>query len=789
MTKKHGPLHILCVCGQKMRVTKAMAGAPARCVACRQRFRVPSAEVLEAQSPIDLAAEPQWLRATVLLPPREGEQPLEADEASPVDAPAVETRMAAVPLATSKPLQILASLHDRLARRKKLTPGDPMLEGLTPDEAAAKRAAVRTARERLDERLRRRLLKATNALAETQAAVERFRLVRRGSESIERLHKRLEDFRGRRDALEAQRMTLRGWLSVRTPQEAGGYVRLPLSYALSELPELEMPPPEAPADRFEEALQKLEAAMTDEGLYARARQAHWRAVLNRMAREWTEDAHVLGGMAKDLTENPSSPDTTDDDLRWSESAVQLAQELRSRAELAKQAAGAAMLPLPGRAAAPPMDGRAASRPAGNRSLAVLLRGMMGAAAFLLLAGLFFPVFGRASVVGLLPESAPGQPHVLIWLAASVVGIMLCLGQAVGMHRPRPGIAAALIILAATAGAISLHEAQYATGVLGSTARSGYGPSPGALLSAAGALLALGALAARWTLRRKHMAALLAVVLPFGAACVVLTDGLGRWGPHCELTATAVSAPTQDEPAGFVSVELRNTGPRVLQLDAAQGHPALPRLELRPQGKVPSKPRTPASYSVPSMRPGQSAEAAFESLEPGAYDVWLGGRSVQSIEVPPPVAAPTHGDPSPEEQAGGSAILDAASFPAPAFQQPALTPALDAVPPSEHAAGLEGLEAELRSRIATDAAEPVFSIVLRNPEGGETIVDVGLGDTVAGDWYVSEHSFTQETVTLYNDHDVAILRMGIPKVLPAPEELASSGEGGVSQRNAEEPSRE
>jgi hypothetical protein len=147
-----------------------------------------------------------------------------------------------------------------------------------------------------------------------------------------------------------------------------------------------------------------------------------------------------------------------------------------------------------------------------------------------------------------------------------------------------------------------------------------------------------------------------------------------------------------------------------------------------------------------------------------------------------VAVPVEAERPPEQLQEDAVILEPLTPPAAASQETAESPLETAVPQSERPALAAGIEAELRSRIATDAAEPVFSILLRSPTGSETTVDVGLGDTVVGDWYVSEHSLTQETVTLYNDQDIAILRIGAPKTLPAAEEEAEAGEADVSQRN-------
>ena len=45
MAKAKTPrLRIYCICGQKMKVSASMYGRPGKCVACRQKIRIPSAE-------------------------------------------------------------------------------------------------------------------------------------------------------------------------------------------------------------------------------------------------------------------------------------------------------------------------------------------------------------------------------------------------------------------------------------------------------------------------------------------------------------------------------------------------------------------------------------------------------------------------------------------------------------------------------------------------------------------------------------------------------------------------
>ena len=41
-------LRIYCTCGQKMKVSTSMLGRPGKCIACRQKIRIPSLDELPA---------------------------------------------------------------------------------------------------------------------------------------------------------------------------------------------------------------------------------------------------------------------------------------------------------------------------------------------------------------------------------------------------------------------------------------------------------------------------------------------------------------------------------------------------------------------------------------------------------------------------------------------------------------------------------------------------------------------------------------------------------------------
>lgn len=56
-------LRIFCICGQKMRVSSTMFGRPGKCIACRQKIRIPRLdEIPPDASEIFLKDHPEFLR-------------------------------------------------------------------------------------------------------------------------------------------------------------------------------------------------------------------------------------------------------------------------------------------------------------------------------------------------------------------------------------------------------------------------------------------------------------------------------------------------------------------------------------------------------------------------------------------------------------------------------------------------------------------------------------------------------------------------------------------------------
>jgi len=234
-------LRIYCICGQKMRVSESMFGLPGKCVACRQKIRVPFRdEIPPDTTEIHLKDHPEFLRKA-RPPAAPAGEAVRAEESAEVWLGEASTTPG---LDTLDPLRVLCSLEHKIKRQLEAS-----TSGKT-DEVEANRAAlegylkrVREGRAALDEQLRERLMEMAIELASTQEKIVQAGLSARiGEMEFSAFRDTVDRLRHRREYLERLQQDLRAWLTVDDAHAAGGYTNVSFDAIPSEGVALVLPP-------------------------------------------------------------------------------------------------------------------------------------------------------------------------------------------------------------------------------------------------------------------------------------------------------------------------------------------------------------------------------------------------------------------------------------------------------------------------------------------------------------------------------------------------------------------
>lgn len=237
-------LRIHCVCGQKMKVSSDMYGRPGKCVACRQKIRLPRLEEVPAgATDVYLKDHPEFLRKTKRAPsgrtkidpekdgarrkPLDGRRAAKAEEEIALGG--VSDSYESVPLSILEPLQTLCSVQYKLERQLTIA-----CDKKNPDREMAAEVEgyldrIYNVRNDMDEQLRQVLMETAIELASTQEKITHESLSARvGEIDFSDFRDRIHRLRSRRDRLERRQQNVRGWLGVAGPHMAGGFVDLPL---------------------------------------------------------------------------------------------------------------------------------------------------------------------------------------------------------------------------------------------------------------------------------------------------------------------------------------------------------------------------------------------------------------------------------------------------------------------------------------------------------------------------------------------------------------------------------
>lgn len=347
---KSSSLRIYCICGQKMRVSEKMYGLPGKCVACRQKIRIPKKEEIpDGTTEIYLRDHPELLREPPRVPTDEEREGAEAlaragapattdEESTPnteldlVEGPSPPEAGAApkkrrvggsIPLDTLPMLQVLTSLQHKFARQIETLDLAGHEDEVLLAELEGHLARVQKLRRGLDDHLHQLLMEVAIELANTQEKLAQTKLAGRTAEiSWAEYQESMHRLRARRDRLERRQQNLRGWLATNNPYRAGGLLDLSVESIPEEGFAVTLPPePEDEASllaahtsglrdaldrrmrtrqRYEEVKRmeagkedrdhdELRKALQEERQIARARVAFYTDRLERLQKDYASD--------------------------------------------------------------------------------------------------------------------------------------------------------------------------------------------------------------------------------------------------------------------------------------------------------------------------------------------------------------------------------------------------------------------------------------------------------------------------------------------------------------------
>jgi len=263
-------LRVYCLCGQKMRVSEKMYGLPGKCVACRQKIRIPRKEdVPEGVTDIFLKDHPELVRGPAKVSTAEqsarkamakaGAAPDSGEESTPnteLDLPDSPPPADTPPPSKRKPssrgslavdvlpiLQVLCSLDYKFTRELDALQINSHDDEVLLAELEGHQTRVRKQRGHLDDQLHQRLMETAIELANTQEKLAQARLgARVGETTWPEYQTNVHRLRMRRDRLERRQQNLRGWLATHDPYIAGGLLDLSVDNIPADGFSVSMPP-------------------------------------------------------------------------------------------------------------------------------------------------------------------------------------------------------------------------------------------------------------------------------------------------------------------------------------------------------------------------------------------------------------------------------------------------------------------------------------------------------------------------------------------------------------------
>lgn len=739
-------LRIYCVCGQKMKVLEKMYGLPGKCIACRQKIRIPYRDQIpEGATEIYLKDHPEFLRgprrrADEAAEERAAQKALDAagvrreisDDSTPnteldlIDGtPQKPGTGATLPLDTLEPLQRLSSLRYKFERQLSTLDEYHHDDKALLAEIEGHLTRVGKLRAELDDHLHQLLMEVAIELTNTQEKIAQDRLSARvGEISFDEYQARIYRLRSRRERLERRQQNLRGWLAVGDPYVAGGFLdlsidsipeegfkfTLPVEHdegqpllsqhvaslreALSRTVRAKQKLDQAERLTFDEGDEEsLDAAQLEcevEKRMARAAARFFFGRLERLKKDFTGDIETVNAQmeaARDrLKADEISRQQYDDIERRLLRAKKDLAKARSLASRALIANTSADLPHPG--------------------------------------GTFLERLGFTSDRETTPAMWLGLALLTIW----TVG--MCI-MAYGLYQALSGLEPMAGQFRGTAWLLR----------------------PGVWLMAAGlAGIAGAALAVLWPFRKLRPLALAVIAIGVVAAGLIPSEAAGVFAPPP--TVDVAMGDTLEGPEQAGSVHVTNRGRRALRFMIEQrvGENSWSGVNLAP----PAGDELEHSQVLRTIARGETRTIPF-SLMPGEYRVLLlsgvaGTELIKEFTIEQSEALQ-------EEPEMPPAPVKMADVPgAVSVSTEEVQPEMSAQPEPVLSAA-SGLKVELKGIMTGANGATRFSFILHLPNGREKPMMLSLGEKLWEDWDVSEFNPSFRTVTLQRGENLLILRRG------------------------------
>ena len=803
-------LRVFCICGQKMRVSESMFGLPGKCVACRQKIRIPTlAELPAGVEEVYLKDHPEFLRKVKRKPATRLGPGTDDPDAIPLGDEA-ETVSAAI-LDILEPLRVVCSLDHKIQRQiSSIASGSEVGDENDTKTLNGYAERIAEARAALDDQLRQRLMEVTIESSSTQEKIVQAGLsVRIGEIEFGAFRETADKLRRRRDYLQRQQQNLRGWLAGGDPHTAGGYVNVSLDSIPAEGFEVRLPP-EQP-----DGLSLLDRHINGlrEGLTRRERAERRLRELSHIQTERSMSSIVLADCRADCEAEKCRADAEvlfsrqrleqlGNDVAYDIQAIKVCLE-RARERLkegkldegafaalekkmlaverdcakvhdvttrALIAGSARDLPYPKgsflKRVHVPKDSLAA--PTSVDSALAL------GVALVLAIVVFVPMFGGLTFVDAFRLARPEESSLRwILLGPVLAGVLVTVVSVLPRRHVRGLVFCALWLVFTVAGAAIINEGRFGMSSLANRFREGgfwlFRPSA-LLLAVADAGLFAAACVAIASNRKYRRVLPLAACVGLAGLLAVSTNYAGLALPDPQVSVDWNERTSGDAAYYAATVNVRNAGRRTMFVSDMQqsAHNAFV-YSLARQNAAGSWERiggpdtveagieTLDDYSLVPLRRGADLVLGY-SLPPGNYRASLipsasAGHRRRELFSLPPLEEP---EPIALDEDNGY------------FEEQPAPP-----PPKAESEGLQaeireplpaGVTVELRGAIAAEGRGPRFSIILNTPADGERKLDMMLDDPITGDWYIKEYDPSRQTVTVARGQRVLILTRGQRVVL-------------------------